>query len=58
MAEALRARGVEEPDASMAAELGMAAFRVAFERWVTDGEERTLPELIREALASVSAVAG
>jgi AcrR family transcriptional regulator len=57
MAEALRARGVEEPGASMAAELGMAAFRVAFERWVTDRDERTLPELIREALTSVSAVA-
>jgi AcrR family transcriptional regulator len=34
MAEALRARGVEEPEASMTAELGMAAFRVAFERWL------------------------
>src|SRR5580704_13143436 len=40
MAEALRARGVEEPEASMAAELGMAVFRVAFERWLANGEER------------------
>ena len=56
MAEGLRARGVEEPDASMAAELGMAAFRVAFERWLAPEEARTLPELIREALASVTAV--
>jgi AcrR family transcriptional regulator len=57
MAEALRARGVDEPEASMTAELGMAVFRVAFERWVADGEERELSELIREALASVATTA-
>jgi AcrR family transcriptional regulator len=55
MAEALRARGVEEPEASMTAELGMAVFRVAFERWLADGEERKLSELIAEALTSVAA---
>jgi len=55
MAEALRARGVEEPEASMTAELGMASFRVAFERWLAAGEERKLRELITEALASVAA---
>jgi AcrR family transcriptional regulator len=55
MALALRARGVEEPHASMLAELGMAAFRVAFERWVAVAEQRTLPELIAAALASVTA---
>ncbi|MDE3132884.1 MAG: TetR family transcriptional regulator [Acidobacteriota bacterium] len=55
MAAALRARGVEEPDASMLAELGMAAFRVAFGRWVAAGEQRTLPELTAAALASVTA---
>jgi AcrR family transcriptional regulator len=56
MAQALRARGVDEPDASMTAELGMAAFRVAFDRWLATGERRTLPELIDEALASVAPV--
>jgi AcrR family transcriptional regulator len=55
MAQALRARGVDEPEASMTAELGMAGFRVAFERWVADGEERELSELIGGALASVAA---
>lgn len=55
MAQALRERGVGEPDASMTAELGMAAFRVAFEAWVAPGETRSLPELIRAALASVPA---
>jgi hypothetical protein len=28
----------------------MAAFRVAFERWASDGDPRTLPERTREAL--------
>jgi AcrR family transcriptional regulator len=53
MARALRARDVDEPDASMTAELGMAAFRVAFDRWLPADEQRSLPELIDEALASV-----
>jgi AcrR family transcriptional regulator len=56
MAQALRVRGVEEPDASMTAELGMAAFRVAFDRWLLLDEERTLPALIDEALASLATV--
>jgi AcrR family transcriptional regulator len=53
MAQALRGRGIEEPDASMTAQLGMAAFRVAFDRWMPIEEERSLSELIDEALASV-----
>ena len=57
MAEVLRARGVPEPEASMTAELGMAALRIAFERWVAPGEERSLAALINEALASVPAMA-
>src|SRR5579863_3669862 len=46
IAAAQRGRGVEEPTASLTAELGIAAFRVAVERWVADGEDRTLPVLI------------
>jgi AcrR family transcriptional regulator len=55
MAEALRGRGVTEPLASITAELGMAAFRIAFERWVAEGEERSLSELIDESLAGITA---
>ena len=55
MAEALRRRGVPEPSASMTAELGMAAFRVAFERWVADGEQRSFLTLVDEALTNVAA---
>ncbi len=55
MAEALRGRGVGEPLASMTAELGMAAFRVAFERWVAEDEHQSLSELIDESLAGITA---
>src|ERR1700677_1227466 len=53
LAEALRRRGAEEPAASLAAEAGVAVFRVAFERWVSGPNERTLSELIRESLAEL-----
>lgn len=36
LANALRERGIAEPAATLAAEAGMAAFRVAFDRWVAD----------------------
>jgi AcrR family transcriptional regulator len=56
MADALRRRGVTEPAASLAAEAGIAAFRIAFERWVADGEERGLPQLTRASFDELKAV--
>jgi hypothetical protein len=53
--EALRARGVGDPAAILAAEAGMAVFRVAFERWV--GSDRELGLLMRESLDELRAVA-
>jgi AcrR family transcriptional regulator len=57
MASALRERGVPEPAASLAAEAGMAVFRVAFDRWVTDAGQSDLPGIIRESLDQMQAVA-
>jgi len=57
MAQALRDRGVAEPTASLAAELGMVALRVAFARWTAGDGERTLTELMTEALAELRATA-
>lgn len=54
-AAAQRGRGVEEPAASLTAELGIAAFRVAFGRWLADGEQRSLLELTDESLAGIAA---
>jgi AcrR family transcriptional regulator len=57
LADTLRRRGVEEPAASLTAEAAIAVFRIAFERWVAAGDERDLPELIRESMAALRAVA-
>jgi AcrR family transcriptional regulator len=56
LAEALRQRGIEDPDASLTAEAGIAAFKVAFERWVKQPSKRNLPRLIRESLDLLKAV--
>jgi AcrR family transcriptional regulator len=56
LADSLRRRGVDEPAASLAAEVGIAVFRVAFERWIDDDEDRDFPTLVREALGEVKAL--
>jgi AcrR family transcriptional regulator len=56
IAEALRRRGVGDPAASLAAEAGIAVFRIAFERWINDTSQRDLPQLIRESLDALKAV--
>jgi AcrR family transcriptional regulator len=53
---ALRRRGVREPAASLAAEAGIAVFRIAFERWINETGERTLPQHLRESLDELKAV--
>ncbi|HMA33381.1 MAG TPA: TetR family transcriptional regulator, partial [Chloroflexia bacterium] len=50
LADALRHRGISEPAASLAAEAGIAVFKVAFERWILDTNQGELPQLIRESL--------
>jgi AcrR family transcriptional regulator len=52
----LRERGVGEPGASLAAEAGVAVFKVGFERWIAAGEERGMAEIMREGLAAFKAV--
>jgi len=56
MAEALRGRGVTEPSASLAAEAGIAVFRIAFARWIDDASARTFSQHIRESLDTLKAV--
>jgi AcrR family transcriptional regulator len=50
LADGLRRRGVPDPKASLAAEAGVAVFRVAFERWVTEPGDRELAQIMRESL--------
>ena len=56
LAGALRRRGVTEPAASLAAEAGIAVFRLAFERWINDTSQADLPQFIRESLDELKAV--
>lgn len=55
-ADTLRRRGVSDPAASLTAEAGIAVFRIAFERWVQETNQRDLPELIRDSLDELKAV--
>jgi AcrR family transcriptional regulator len=57
VAGALRGRGVSEPAASLAAEAGIAVFKIAFERWVSQPAGDSLPEYIRECAAGLKVIA-
>ncbi len=50
---AMRARGVTEPAASVAAATGMSIFHVAFTQWIAEGETRELAVIEREMLAEL-----
>jgi AcrR family transcriptional regulator len=56
MAEALRRRGVNDQSAALAAEVGVAAFKIGFERWIKEPQARDLPSDIRESLEELKAV--
>ena len=58
MAEALRARGVEPLSAGLAADVGVAVFRAAFERWIDEDEHRDFGRLVRGTLDKLAAVIG
>lgn len=58
LAGALRGRGVAEPAATLTGEVAITVFRVAFERWIDADERRSLPDLIRDSLDHLTAVAG
>ena len=55
--QALRARGVSEPAASLAAEAGIAVFKVGFERWISQKKPRELATELRASMAALRAVA-
>ncbi|WP_230466148.1 TetR/AcrR family transcriptional regulator; helix-turn-helix transcriptional regulator [[Actinomadura] parvosata] len=50
LAHALRERGLDPTTAALAAEIGIAAFKVAFDRWINDPGRHTLAQHIRETL--------
>jgi AcrR family transcriptional regulator len=58
VAAALRDRGVVEPQATIAAEVGVTVFRVAYERWVSGTDERELTAVMEDAMAGLRSIAG
>jgi len=58
IADTLRGRGLADPAASLTAEVAIAVFRVAFERWLDDGNQLGLPQIMRESLDELKAQVG
>ncbi len=56
MAAALRSRGVAEPAARLAAEAGLTAFTVGFQRWIDDPARRRMGTHVREAMRGLASV--
>lgn len=54
---ALRERGVAEPEASIAAETAVAAFKVAFAAWIGDDAPGSLAERVRAVMERLRALA-
>lgn len=54
--QALHARGVAEPAASLAAEAGVAVFKIGFERWVSEKKPQDFAAHIRAAVAVLKKV--
>lgn len=56
MAEALRRRGVTDPAASLAAEVGVIAFKTAYARWVSEPNAQDLSRLLRASLDQLKGI--
>lgn len=55
IASALRRRGVQDPGATLTAEVATAVFRTAFERWIKSNDH-DFPQLVRESLDQLRAL--
>jgi AcrR family transcriptional regulator len=56
LADGLRRRGVAGSTAILAGELGVAVFRVAFERWIDEANQQDFSAIIRASLAELKTV--
>ncbi|MET8849921.1 TetR family transcriptional regulator [Amycolatopsis sp. NPDC004625] len=58
VAAALRARGVDELAATLAAESGVTVFGISFIRWLREDEDRSLADITDEVFAALLKLAG
>jgi len=56
LTDALRRRGVKDPAASLAAEVGIAVFKIAFERWIDETNQQDFGQVMRESFDELRAV--
>ena len=56
VAEALRARGVSDLQANLAAETGMTVLRVAMERWASGTDDRNLSVVMQDSWAGLKSL--
>ena len=57
LAGALRDRGLGEAAANLVAEIGIAVFKTAFERWIGEGEVRDFAQVVRESMGELKLLA-
>ena len=58
VAAALRARGIAEPTATLAAQSAATVFGVAFAQWIGEGESRSLPDITSDVLGELRNLTG
>jgi AcrR family transcriptional regulator len=58
VAAALRARGIAEPTATLAAQSAATVFGVAFAQWIGEGESRSLPDITSDVLRELRNLTG
>ncbi len=56
LSAALRGRGVEDPAAGLTANVGIAVFKSAFERWLDETNHQNFRQLVQGALGELRAV--
>ncbi len=56
LADTLHRRGLSDAAARLTAEVAIVVFRIAFDRWIEDTNDRDFPQLVREALDQLKAV--
>jgi len=56
LAQGLRRRGVGDPAASLAAEMGITVLRIAFDRWINEKSDRSLAAIMRDSLKELKLV--
>jgi len=56
LADTLRGRGLGDAAARLTADVAIAVFRLAFDRWIEDTDDRAFARLVRESLDQLKAV--